>query len=256
MDITEQKKLEIELHQAQKLESIGKLAAGIAHEINTPMQYISDSIHFLADGLTKTFEVFEIHQKAISMMETSPQFNAIIKEVKEIYKKTDIFYYRKNGPAAFVSVLDGIARITQIISAMKQFAHSDQKEKSPADLNHSLQITLTIAKNEYKYVADVETNFGEIPFIMCHVDEINQVFLNLIVNAANAIEEVVGNSGNKGKIIIKTLQIGDKVQIDITDTGAGIPEAIQNRIYDPFFTTKEVGKGSGQGLAIAHSDYC
>ena len=158
-----------------------------------------------------------------------------------------------NIPPAFASILDGVSRVTQIVRAMKQFAHADQKEKSPADLNQALQVTLTIAKNEYKYVADIETDFGNIPYIMCHVNELNQVFLNLIVNAANAIEEVVGNSGNMGKIFIKTLNIGDKVQIDITDTGAGIPENIQHRIFDPFFTTKPIGKGTGQGLAITRS---
>jgi signal transduction histidine kinase len=136
---------------------------------------------------------------------------------------------------------------------MKEFAHPDQKEKVPANLNQALQTTLAIAKNEYKYVADVTTEFGDLPAVLCHVGDLNQVFLNLIVNAAHAIGDVVGKSGGKGTIRIKTAQEGNLARIDIADSGAGIPERIRQRIFEPFFTTKEVGKGTGQGLAIARS---
>jgi signal transduction histidine kinase len=136
---------------------------------------------------------------------------------------------------------------------MKEFAHPDQNEKAPADLNQALQTTLNIARNEYKYVAEITTEFGELPLVRCHVGDLNQVFLNLIVNAAHAIGDRVGQRGSKGTIRIRTLREGDSVRIDIADTGSGIPASIRHRIFDPFFTTKEVGKGTGQGLAIARS---
>ena len=136
---------------------------------------------------------------------------------------------------------------------MKEFSHPDQREKTSADLNQALQSTLIIARNEYKYVANLETDFGDLPPILCHVGDLNQVFLNLIVNAAHAIADVVGNEGQMGQIRICTRQDGDWVLIDITDSGTGIPQSIRGRIFDLFFTTKEVGKGSGQGLAIARS---
>ncbi|MEI7894602.1 MAG: ATP-binding protein, partial [Myxococcales bacterium] len=135
----------------------------------------------------------------------------------------------------------------------KDFAHPDQREKSPADLNRALQTTLTIAKNEYKYVADAETDFAELPPVMCHAGDLNQVFLNLIVNAAHAIVELLGRSGARGRITVRTAMEGTYARIDISDTGCGIPEKIWERVFDPFFTTKEVGRGSGQGLAIARS---
>jgi signal transduction histidine kinase len=136
---------------------------------------------------------------------------------------------------------------------MKEFAHPDQREKSPSDLNKALQTTLTIARNEYKYVAEAEVDFGELPMVMCHISDLNQVFLNLLVNAAHAISDVKENDGDKGIIRARTRQCGNDVRIEISDTGCGIPEEIQGRVFDPFFTTKEVGRGSGQGLAIARS---
>jgi signal transduction histidine kinase len=136
---------------------------------------------------------------------------------------------------------------------MKEFAHPDSRDKSTADLNRALETTLTVARNEYKYLADVETAFGELPPVNCHVGDLNQVFLNLIVNAAHAISDVVGKSGQRGRIIVRTFGQGDRVRIEIADTGGGIPVQIRDRVYDPFFTTKEVGRGSGQGLAIARN---
>jgi len=158
-----------------------------------------------------------------------------------------------NVPGSLKSCEDGISRISTIVRAMKEFAHPDQREKAAVDLNQALQTTLAIAKNEYKYVADVTADFGDLPPVLCHVGDLNQVFLNLIVNAAHAIGDVVGQAGGKGSIRIRTLQEGNWARIDIADTGAGIPQSIRHRIFDPFFTTKEVGKGTGQGLAIARS---
>jgi len=159
----------------------------------------------------------------------------------------------ENAPAALADALDGVSRISRFVRAMKEFAHPDQAEKAPADLNHALESTLMIARNEDKYVAAVETDFGELPLVCCHLGDLNQVFLNLLVNAAHAIGDVVGASGGKGCIRIRTRSEADWVRIEIADTGSGIPEAARERIFEPFFTTKPVGKGSGQGLAIARA---
>jgi signal transduction histidine kinase len=154
-------------------------------------------------------------------------------------------------PGSFESCQDGISRISTIVRAMKEFAHPDQRDKAAADLNQALQTTLVVARSEYKDVAEVTTDFGDLPPVLCHVGGLNQVFLNIIVNAAHAVGDVVGQGGSKGTIRITTLRESNLVHIDIADTGSGIPESIRHRIFDPFFTTKAVGKGSGQGLAIA-----
>ncbi len=156
-------------------------------------------------------------------------------------------------PKSLERSLDGLSRITKIVGAMKEFSHPGQEEQSQADLNRALDATLTIANNEYKYVAEAETDFGELPPVSCHVGDLNQVFLNLLVNAAHAIENVVGDSGERGRIQVRTKRDGDHAVIEVQDSGSGIPENIRDRIFDPFFTTKEVGRGSGQGLAIAHA---
>ena len=159
----------------------------------------------------------------------------------------------ENLPLAIDSSIDGLGRIATIVRSMKEFAHPDQGEKKLVDLNQAIRSTLVIARNEYKYVAEMETHFEELPLVACYLGEFNQVILNLLVNASHAIGDVVKDSGNLGKLTVRTRLDGDAVEISISDTGPGIPEAARDKIFDPFFTTKEVGKGTGQGLAIAHS---
>lgn len=241
MDLRDRKRLETELGHSRKLEAVGQLAAGVAHEINTPIQYVGDSIQFLK-------EAFESFQQLLPLYRRDRS-----DEVTRLEEELDVDWLLNEIPASFHRSLDGVERVARIVRAMKEFAHPDQREKARADLNHAIQSTLTIAHNEYKYVADIETNFGDIPEVLCHVSELNQVFLNLIVNAAHAIQSSLEGTGLRGAIGITTSRQGDQVRIDIEDTGGGIPEEIQQRIFDPFFTTKPVGKGTGQGLAIARS---
>ena len=186
-------------------------------------------------------------------VESSSAGQVLIDEPRRIEDDIDLPYLEANVPASFVNCMEGIFRITTIVEAMKEFAQPDQREKSLADLNHALQATLVVARNTYASVAEVTTEFGNLPPVPCHVGDLNQVFLNIIINAAHAIGDVVKGNGAMGTIRIRTSLNGNRARIDIADSGAGIPEAIRNRVFDPFFTTKEVGKGTDQGLAIARS---
>ncbi len=253
IDITDRKRVEDELGHARKLEAVGQLAAGIAHEINTPAQYVGDGIYFLKEVYDSCLQLLIKYQGALEALERIGTHAALVNEIREFENEIDLQYIQANVPGSFDRCADGISRISTIVRAMKEFSHPDQREKSPGDINQALQSTLIIAKNEYKYVANVETALGELPPVLCHLGDLNQVFLNLIVNAAHAIGDVISKEGEKGQIRITTMQVDHSVQIDITDSGSGIPESIRDRIFEPFFTTKEVGKGSGQGLAIARS---
>jgi two-component system, NtrC family, sensor kinase len=256
-DISEQKRLEIELQQAQRLEAVGQLAAGIAHEINTPIQYVGDNLRFLCDtfhGRQKVLGRYErLVEAALSGEASGPVVEKIIEEIRAVQQQTDAQYLEREIPRALEQSLDGVDRVATIVRAMKAFAHPGGQEKKPADLNKALSDALIVARNELKYVADVETDFGDLPPVWCHIGDLNQVFLNLLVNAAHAIGEVVKTSGGRGKICVRTRRQKDEAVVSVSDTGCGIPADIQERVFDPFFTTKEVGKGTGQGLAIARN---
>jgi PAS domain S-box-containing protein len=237
-DITDRKAAEERMASSDRLESIGRLAAGVAHEINTPIQYLSDSVSFIRDGVRELLEYID------ALRASMPQPPAPDDNVEDL---------RMEMPPALTLVADGLTRIAEIVRSMKDFAHADQSQMSPVDLNRAIASTLVIARSEYKPVAEVETNFGDVPPVTCHAGQINQVVLNIVVNAAHAIADKVQRTGAVGKITVSTCVENEHVVIAIGDTGTGIAEAIRARVFDPFFTTKEVGRGSGQGLSIARN---
>ena len=257
-DITERKVLESQLVQAQKLESIGQLAAGIAHEINTPAQYVGDNTRFLLQAFDGLDDVHKHYKVLLEAVRAGRATEGLIRAVETASDKADLEYIGEEIPKAIGQSLDGIDRISKIVRAMKEFSHPGTEDKTNIDLNKAIESTITVARSEWKYVADMVTEFDpELPFIPCLPGEFNQVILNMIINATHAIAEKAGNGQNgKGTITVSTHAWSKFAEIRIHDTGAGIREDIRSRIFDPFFTTKDVGKGTGQGLAIAHSVIC
>ena len=254
-DITERKGLESQLMHAQKLESIGQLAAGIAHEINTPTQFVGDNTRFLQDAFTDINRLIDHYDKYFSAVKAGHETADFIKDIETTTDEIDLSYLKAEIPLAINQALEGVERVAKIVRAMKEFSHPGTEGKTPIDLNRAIESTITVARNEWKYVAEMETEFDTtLPPVPCFPSDFNQVILNMIVNAAHAISEAMGDgSSENGTIRISTHHTEDLAEIRITDTGSGIPENIRSRIFDPFFTTKTVGKGTGQGLAIAYS---
>lgn len=254
VDITERKFLEQQLIQAQKLEAIGQLAAGIAHEINTPLQFVGDNTHFLQKAFQDLATLLTKYAALVHAQQTGAEIKPRVDDAAATAEAIDIAYLSAEIPLAIQQSLEGVERAAAIVRAMKAFSHPGTEDKTAIDLNRAIESTLIVSRNEWKYVADTATDFDPaLPLVPCLPSELNQVVLNLIVNAAHAIADVIGDGGQgKGTITLSTRQADDWVEIRIADTGAGIPEAIQDRIFDPFFTTKAVGKGTGQGLAIAY----
>ena len=253
-DVTDRKNLEDQLAHAKKMEAIGRLAAGIAHEINTPAQFVSDNIRFVKDAFGDLLELNQSYARLLGAAKNGTLSAELIEEVETACKQADIEYLAEEMPLAIEQSLEGITRISNIVRAMKEFSHPGGKDREPTDLNKTITNTITVASNEWKYLADVETDLAaDLPIIPCFPQEINQVILNLIVNAAHAIESSKdGEEAEKGVITVSTRLVDDEIEIGISDTGCGVPDEIKDRIFDPFFTTKEVGKGTGQGLAMAY----
>jgi two-component system, NtrC family, sensor kinase len=253
-DITHVKELERQLAQTQKLESIGQLAAGIAHEINTPIQYIGDNGKFLEDAFHDLVKFADARRDR----EADPDVEAVPIPSREALDDGVFEYLRDEVPKAIEQLLGGVNVVARIVLAMKEFSHPGPVEKMPVDINRAIESTVLVSKSEWKYLAEVTTDFDrELPPVPCRAGEFNQVILNLIVNAAHAISDVVRDSGSLGRIHIATRRddrAGRRpgVEIRVSDTGCGIPKSNQAKVFDPFFTTKEVGKGTGQGLAIAY----
>jgi PAS domain S-box-containing protein len=252
-DVTEKMVVDGRKAISQKLESIGMLAAGIAHEINTPMQYIGDNTKFLRDTVSSLSKYLNEIQDLINT--SSPSISSEFKEkVEQLKTQYDIEYLINELPLSLDQTQSGIRRVTSLVKAMKDFAHPGVKEKTYNDINKGIEVTVEISKNEWKYVADLELHLSRhLPLVYCLQNELNQVILNMIINSAHSIEEKHGQGNSeKGKIIIETLLEDQFAVITVSDTGMGIKESNIHKIFDPFFTTKEVGKGTGQGLAIVH----
>jgi PAS domain S-box-containing protein len=254
-DVTEQRRAQAEMLQTRKLESIGQLAAGIAHEMNTPLQFISDNLTFARDAFESYRKVLDVHENALQSAASGPLDAALATEVAAVYAQEDIAYLSEELPKALSGALEGAQRVARIVSAMKDFSHPQRGTMSSCDLNHEIETITVISTNVWRYAADLEKDLDpELPSLVCNVGEISQVVLNLVVNAAHAIEDAnAACPDRKGIIRISTSQVDGLVEVRVADTGGGIPEGIRDRIFDPFFTTKAVGRGTGQGLAIART---
>lgn len=239
-DITEFKTLERQLHQAGKLESIGQLAAGVAHEINTPMQYIGDNLHFMQRAFDMLMEFASKVEKGCGDGSLS------VADAGTWLKESRLDMVREKTPRALANARDGVDVVSKIIRSMKVYSHPGG-EKTKVDINEALSHVVALSRNEWKYHADLETEFADEAYSFCEIATLNQVFVNLIVNAAQAIAE----QQRHGRIVVRTRVRPRTIVIEIQDDGPGIPESIQSRVFDPFFTTKEIGKGTGQGLSIA-----
>lgn len=253
-NLTEQRLQEANRIHSMKLESIGELAAGIAHEINTPIQFVGSNLSFLRESFADLQELLDAYGELRQAMgEQSPYANFVAR-IDGVRARIDPDYLREETPAAFTQTVEGVERVSKLVLGLKGFAHSGSgEEKQPADINDIIDNTLVVCRNAYKYVAELETHFAKLPLIPVFPGDISQVIVNLVVNAAHAIAGVKKDSGNMGKITITTFIDQKTVTVAVADTGGGIPEAIRQRVFDPFFTTKDVGQGSGQGLAISRN---
>jgi len=254
-EISDRNRMEVQLRHAQKMESIGQLAAGIAHEINTPTQYIGDNTRFVQDAFGDIGRVLAEYGRLLSAAESGAVTPELIGAVRSAVGAADLEYLNGEVPKAICQSLDGVERVARIVRSMKDFSHPGTKEKIALDLNRAIESTLIVCRSEWKYVADLVMDFeAGLPPVPCLPGEFNQVVLNIVINATHAIADVVGDGGKgKGTITVGTRREGEWVEVRIGDTGTGIPAAARARVFDPFFTTKGVGKGTGQGLAIAHS---
>lgn len=255
LDVSERKALETQLLQSQKLESVGQLAAGIAHELNTPIQYIRDNMTFLSKEFV---QISSVVTKALAVCSQVKEGSCDPDSAFDALKNAqtcDLEYLLTEIPSAVKETLNGAESVANIVKAMKEFSHPGSSEIVEVDLNAAIQSVTNIARNEWKYVAelllDLEPN---LPLVPCYAGELNQAILNIVVNAAHAIADGMNDHGKeRGVLTVATRVCNDEVCILVSDTGTGIPEAVQGRIFEPFFTTKEVGRGTGQGLSIAYA---
>jgi len=255
-DLTEQRILEAQLLQSNKLEAIGQLAAGVAHEINSPLQYVGDNLKFLNKTLIGVLNLLDIYQRGFDAVDDKSSFNTIFRQAEEQKKMINLPFIIEQVPRALEQTLEGVARISTIVQSMKAFSHPGTGEKTLTDINKAVKNTVEVSRNEWKYDCELIMKPDHtIPQVPCLESEFNQVILNLIVNAADAIRDSLKKKkqGKTGIITISTGLDNNYVYVKVEDNGEGIPESIRGRIFDPFFTTKEVGKGTGQGLPISHS---
>jgi PAS domain S-box-containing protein len=248
-DVSERHAREVEAQHLQRLEALGRLSAGLAHEINTPIQFVGDNARFLAESYESMLKLVQAYRRVLESTDDSPEWAQRRLEIQHAEEEADLEYLTVEVPSAVGQSLDGVERVASLVRAMKTFSHPGTGGQSEADLNEALRATITVARNQFRYIADAELDLGELPPVVCNVGDLNQVFLNMVINAADAIEE----KGEHGRITVKTFQDGDHAVITIADTGTGVPESLRRKIFEPFFTTKSVGRGTGQGLALVRA---
>ncbi|MES9943452.1 MAG: ATP-binding protein [Candidatus Thiodiazotropha sp.] len=246
----ERRSLERQLNQTHKMEAVGQLAGGIAHEINTPIQYVGDNLRFIKESQEDIESLLKVYSNLMQKASALPELEAEVAKVKETIEEIDLAYLEEETSNAIEQSITGASQVARIVLAMKEFAHPGSKQMALADMNRIISNAIAVCKNEWKYVADTELKLGEsLPQVKCLGGEISQVVLNLVINAAHAIE--AAKLQQKGKISITTTFNDDYVEMSIADTGTGIPKEVQEHVFNPFFTTKDIGSGTGQGLAIA-----
>jgi len=254
-EIAERKRMETELARAQRLESIGRLAAGIAHEINTPNQYIGDNIRFMGQAFVELRRLIDAFRRLLQGVKEASVTDLLVADTEAALHQADPDYLVGEIPRAAREALEGVESVARTVRAMKAFAQAEGERKTPIHVGQSIENAIIVCRNEWKHVADVVTDFDpDLPLVPCVPGQFNEVILNLLRNAAQAIAEAVKTgSPQKGRITVRARRDADKVEIRIEDTGIGIPEEIRSRVFDPFFTTRPVGQGTGQGLAVAHA---
>ncbi len=248
-----QKQMRDKLQASQKLESVGQLAAGIAHELNTPAQYIGSNLDFLSESFVEIKELIDQYHMIINTENNSDP--VLIENIGHARRSADYDFLAEEIPQAIAQSQEGIKQVSQIVLAMKDFSHPGSKELEPAHINRIIKTAVTVSRNEWKDYAEMRLNLTEKnDLVTCRPNEISRVLVNLIINAAHAIDDYqkVQNNRSLGTITLTTQSSPKIFEISIKDTGSGIPEPIRHKIFDPFFTTKEVGKGTGQGLNIAY----
>lgn len=240
-----------QLLHAQKMEATGQLAAGVAHEINTPMQYIGDNLHFLRKALRRMLGFAEEVETIAADDSTDADTSG---RLRSALSRSKLRALQERTSKSVEDALEGVESVSRIVSAMKAFSHPGTDERTPTQLNRLIETTTTVCRTEWKYVAELVLELDpSLPLVLAHGNELNQVLLNLVVNAAHAIGESRNvESEGKGVITISTAREGEYSVIRVADTGCGMPPNVVRRIFEPFFTTKEVGRGTGQGLAISH----
>lgn len=252
LDISEEAMRKLE--RTQMLQSLGRLTAGIAHEINTPIQFIGDNLHFLSEGFDELLSLLEEYEKNRTDVCKSDLSDNLNERIVSVKAKADMDFFTNEVPKAIAQSIDGIKRVSSMISAMRDFSHIDERRFDRADLNKAVKSTVVILRNEVKYVADVKMDLDyDMPAVMCCIDEIQQVFLNLIINAAHSIGDCISEGAERGLITISSRVQDNYAVFTISDTGKGISPDIREKIFEPFFTTKSPGHGTGQGLSIVRS---
>jgi two-component system NtrC family sensor kinase len=254
-DVGEARRMEIELRLAQKLEAVGRLASGLAHEINTPCQVIGLHAQFVGEALHEMDGVLRLHERLRDAVTDDPGAEALRSEIAAAEEAAELGYLRERAPAALATIDESVRRVAALVAAMKHFAQSDVDGPSTIDVNRALESTLTVVSHQASACAEIERRFGEVPRITGLPGDLNQALLGIVMNAIQAVEDRKQRTGEAGRIVVATRAIdaGAAIEVAITDNGPGIPEAIRDRIFDPFFTTREVGRGTGQGLSVARS---